>query len=569
MPIEKQLTRMYDDGVERAVSVISYDVAHLPGCIINEHDIMLTPGNDIIDVQKVGDNLIAITPYNVLVNHGNANAHNTRKYSFNYTMIGNRHTVCNNNKDMIMHLSYDNEVIRFVKLLDNDIEEYNIALWPDETTVTGWCIYHGGITKWYVLTIKNNTTRIRYTNNPFGDWDMKEFSLKASNVHRFCEVKPVIAQQPDATSYCFYCIYFTLDNISYKFVIDDNLDVTNWTYSSDSNIMFNPFAVAKEQTDSVTSTKICRGFFQWNSTSSILKLYIKTPIKGSISGDVDVINKEINNKGTGDIADYKFGDILLMFNGEIKDSIGTICHIPQDTAECRMYGIVKEDNIYKIKLKYTLNLNSSEVKVFNTEPPGCFRCIRRDVGDERYNTTKAFYYLNGNMDFYTGQYHNSGFFYTYGSTETIITEKGEEKKHYDIKRKIDVTDKFISSNQTNEYYGEYEGSGSTTKTFNFTSEYGGAIPKMVHVVDTVDGHEMILFPKAGCGYCLDYGFTNHYTTNDDHTSNTTVNNMKVYESVNKVEIECKAAASQFNPIKDMSTYVSNIKDRKYKMFVLQ
>lgn len=261
MPIEKQLTRMYDDGVERAVSVISYDVAHLPGCIINEHDIMLTPGNDIIDVQKVGDNLIAITPYNILVNHGNANAHNTRKYSFNYTMIGNRHTVCNNNKDMIMHLSYDNEVIRFVKLIDNDIEEYNIALWPDETTITGWCIYHDGKTKWYVLTIKNNTTRIRYTSDPFGSWDIKEFSLKASYVHRFCEVKPVIAQIPKGLS-CQYFVYFTLNNISYKFIIDNNFNIDNQTAATNtSNIMFNPFAIAQNQTDSVASTIIYRGYF--------------------------------------------------------------------------------------------------------------------------------------------------------------------------------------------------------------------------------------------------------------------------------------------------------------------
>lgn len=501
MIYEKQLTRMFEENgkkSEKALSVISHDVVHIPGSIINDHDIMLYPGKDILDIQKVGNHLIAITPYNILVNHGEGISSNTKKYDLEYTMIGNQHVICNNNKNMIMHIAYNNNVIRVIEIKDDNIVETNMSLWPNEVIMSCWSIHYQGNHKWYVLTKNDNNKKVyihyTLTNDPLGEWGIYESSTTTyNNLEGYLGGKPTITQTYFQSGGLTIFVNFTYNNKNIKFQYGDTNDtklIPNNTYYknvfSDNTYEIIDLFESISLTNSILTTKIDYGYFyKKDSAPNDIYINIVRQVKGNGSNTVLIPKTKLP------LNNYKNDDIVKYTPKESSKSLayGNICHIPYGTTSCYVYEISYESRVQGesnkvyLDLLYTLNLKDQNFNFFMPEPHASFKIHQRGLGDEKIFQLKTFYYASGIIDFFSRNYNINGFLYTY--------------LHYDlntygIRQKNDVTNKFIVYEDDNKIIKTYIGNGADTNIIDL-SEYNN-IPKMITIKDNDSTGECIIFP---------------------------------------------------------------------------
>lgn len=566
--IEKQITRMYEDGIERAVSVVSKDVAHLPGNILNANDIMFNPGKNVIDIIKVYDNLVAITPYSILLKSGNGNQHNTKEYKLDYSMMGNYHYICHDNKNTIMHAAYDNNIVQFIKLLpDGGIKEYNVAPAKDETIINACCVHQMfGKYCWWVFT----KTKVYYCNDyDFETWESFSYNV-SSYADQIKEQKPLISYWIDssnpATVGNIFFVSFKVGTVSLLLLRSNAIkEKTQYPYpvgasvkSSElaSNCLLMSDVSVYSNTVSTNQSRITE-FYNSNNTLyiRILNMTVNTEtlaygynkyVAGASLGisisDNDMLvyfpseYRVYDTQGKERSAVWRVGQLYVFKYDEDTDKIN-----PNGTA----YKIYMESSTTPaIEKSYDVELRNSDFKIFNTMPHSIFTATRRDVGDEIFNTTKAVYYNNGTTEFYVKDKLRSGFLYRYMDTTVNASNEESNGNTYYLRNKIDVTNKFEGIKDDDEDTNTYIGTGGVSVTFTFSTQK--KIPKFIFVKD-ISGSTVgnkygwaYLLPKENYGIVQAGTFTGpHIKLIDDGSATAS---FKVDESTYTVQIQFNNSA---------------------------
>lgn len=563
--IEKQITRMYEDGVERAVSVVSKDVVHLPGNVLSKNDIMFNPGKNVIDIIKVYDNLVAITPYSILLKSGNGNQHNTKEYKLDYSMMGNYHYICHDNKNTIMHAAYDNNVVQFIKLLpDGGIKEINVAPAPGETIINACCIHQfTGKYCWWVFTTDN----IYYCKDyDFETWDKFAYDMR-EYANEIKEQKALVnyyydSASPQTIGNTFF-VSFKVNNINLlRFNSAGIIGTNKYPYPSAGGIKENALCpgcllmsdIGIYTTNISTKTGSYSRITEFYNDEGVLYIRVLNP-------NPDITQQDtvyINNKSLGlSVSD---NDLFMYFPGEWTESTQILYRLGQlyifkyneDTEKINPNGIS-----YKIRNAngttptateaYKVELRNSDFKLFNTMPSNIFTMTRRDVGDEVFCTTKAVYYNNGTTEFYIKNKMASGFLYRYLDTTVNATnnevveleERDTNSDIYQMRRKINVTSKFENIKDDNETTGTYTGNGANARVFDFSTK--NKIPKFIFIKDisssTVNNKYgwAYLLPKENYGIVQAGTFTGpHIKLIDDGSATAS---FKVDESTYTVQIQ--------------------------------
>lgn len=559
---EKMLTRIFKTSegteaaeknvaTEKAISVISKDVVHLPGNIINEHDIMNSPGKNILDICKVGDHMVAVTPYSVFVNHGGGTSHNTKEYKLNYTMIGNYHNFCTDNRSTIMHVAYDNSVVRFITITEDGVTEKNVTPCIGHVILNCACLYYKGSCYWWVIA--DNGIYYCKSISALDVWTLVE-GTNFNQLHGIRGQKIKIMKDMVNTSSstglmrCYYLYTYDADKNCYiKFRTYNGYLIPYGQYgkggSLDSYSSYQIYPLIK-QTASIESVLTYRAttYIPANQTGqSKLYMYIHKPSRSNssmaTSADVSQISGYTEvpmNKNDIYAIFSKSGDIDYApepesINADKTCDIAEIWRIPYDTSICEIYNIniTYDSSTYNVSAftttkTRTINLKHGTPTMINLESPFCHKILRRGVGDEVKSTSKAIYYNTGNIDFFSGNYPISGIFYTFRDTNNIGTSSNPI---YDVRSKIDVTSTMELNNiNTLEDCTEYVGNGETTKMLPSATEYwSNKIPIYVYIECIENGSVAVLFPKnkfgfaSGCIYKgdqmeLNYNETTHQTT---------------------------------------------------------
>lgn len=520
---EKQLTRMFNDNttgvgdpdlVERAISVVSSNTIHSPGSMLNNGDLMLAPASDVIDVSEVGDHLVAIKPYGMYVKHGNGFEHNSIWYNFDRTIVGEHIHVCHNNRDTILIVAYNNPTIKVIEITEDGIVETNMSPFPDQIILNCACIEYAGQWSWWIWT----SDYIYYNDSLFTG-----FTQKATPASKATYYTPRIEDigreniiltsyyasetdeknedsEENATDYRIATYIICSSNYSmlkfytasksknfggYRPTSYTSLTVLRNIRSCD----FPAFQLVNPYNAGIT-TMHSYAAYVYRTTANKVRLVVFQS-RGSaaltdLSADI-ISNKTLN-------IDFGISDDIRIYPAEESTSIATICISRYDSNQCEVYNLASD--YQTVSLRRKINLKSNNYKMFNTEAPYCFRTTRRDMGDEIYYQTKCFYHSNGLMEFYSKGNSNNGFFYIYTDHDTSQT-------HIHVRRKIDVSNKLIVSNTSNEYHSEYTGEEATetisghtiySNTLSYTTISNSIVPKYIRVQDVESGRLAHIFP---------------------------------------------------------------------------
>lgn len=120
---EKRMQRMNEDGKIDTLSVWSEDSICVPSTAIMPDDLLTNPSNDLLSTFIMGDNVVAISVYDIVVKQGGING-KTKQYKFDY-ILGNNpdYTSCaHNNKDTIVQLSRGDPMMRIIKITDDKVD---------------------------------------------------------------------------------------------------------------------------------------------------------------------------------------------------------------------------------------------------------------------------------------------------------------------------------------------------------------------------------------------------------------------------------------------------------------
>lgn len=143
---EKRMQRMNEDGKIDTLSVWSEDSICVPSTAIMSDDLLTNPSNDLLSTFIMGDNVVAISAYDIVIKQGGIDG-KTKQYKFDY-ILGNNpdYTSCaHNNVDTIVQISRGDSMMRIIKITNDGVDisykeiKYNSS--PMNPTLYAFLVY--------------------------------------------------------------------------------------------------------------------------------------------------------------------------------------------------------------------------------------------------------------------------------------------------------------------------------------------------------------------------------------------------------------------------------------------